>query len=53
MKRVENFIKKFDPRLKISVLKDSVKTPNNVTEALKCELGAIVKNLILKVDFNF
>ena len=48
VKRVENVLKKYDPSFKVIVLNDTAKTAKDAALALKCELGAIVKSLLLK-----
>ena len=53
VKRVKSFIYKFDPNLEILILKTTAKTAKDAAESLKCEVGAIVKSLLLKVDNDF
>ena len=53
VKRVQNFISKFDSKLKILVLKNTARTANDAAESLKCEVGAIVKSLLLRTDNSF
>ena len=50
VKRVKNFITKFDPNLKILILNTTARTAKDASEALKCDVGAIIKSLLLKVD---
>ena len=51
--RVQEFIKKFDAKLKIIVLNTTARTAKDAASSLKCEVGAIVKSLLFKVDGNF
>ena len=53
VKRVQEFIKKFDNKLKVLVLDTTAKTANDAANSLKCEVGAIVKSLLFKVDGSF
>ena len=53
VKRVQEFIKKFDNKLKVLVLDTTAKTANDAANSLKCEVGAIVKSLLFKVDDSF
>ena len=53
VKRVQEFIKKFDNKLKILVLDTTAKTANDAANSLKCEVGAIVKSLLFKADDSF
>ena len=53
VKRVEEFIKKFDNKLKVLVLDTTAKTANDAANSLKCEVGAIVKSLLFKTDDSF
>ena len=53
VKRVQEFIKKFDPKLKVLVLNTTARTAKDAASSLKCEVGAIVKSLLFKVDGNF
>ena len=53
VKRVQQFIKKFNPKLHIVVLDTSARTAKDAANSLKCEVGAIVKSLLFKVDDNF
>ena len=53
VKRVEEFLKKFDPNLKIIVLDTSARTAKDAANSLKCELGAIVKSLVFKAEDTF
>ena len=53
VKRVQEFIKKFDNKLKVLVLDNTAKTANDAANSLKCEVGAIVKSLLFKADDSF
>lgn len=53
VKRVLKELKDFDELLNITILEDSAKTANDAAKALNCELGAIVKSLLLKSDEGF
>tara|TARA_Y100000590_G_scaffold455286_1_gene603642 strand:+ start:311 stop:793 length:483 start_codon:yes stop_codon:yes gene_type:complete len=53
VKRVQNFIKKFDPKLEIITLSTTARTANDAADSLKCDVGAIVKSLLFKTDDSF
>ena len=53
VKRVQEFIKKFDPKLKIIVLDTTARTAQDAANSLKCEVGAIVKSLLFKTESSF
>ena len=53
VKRVQEFIKKFDNKLKVLVLDTTARTANDAANSLKCEVGAIVKSLLLRADHSF
>ena len=53
VKRVQEFIKKFDNKLRVLVLDTTARTANDAANSLKCEVGAIVKSLLFKVDDSF
>ena len=53
VKRVGEFLKKFDPNLKIIVLDTTARTARDAANSLKCELGAIVKSLVFKAEDTF
>ena len=48
VKRVREFIKKFDNKLDVIVLNTTARTANNAANALNCKVGAIVKTLLFK-----
>ena len=49
VKRVNDFIKQFDSSLEVVVLAKTAKTAKDAANALNCDVGAIVKSLVLKV----
>mgnify|MGYP006109728191 CR=1 FL=1 len=53
VKRVNEFIKKFNSSLKVVLLNQSAKTAIDAAKALDCEIGAIVKSLIIKSEEGF
>ena len=53
VKKVQEFIKKFDPKLEILVLETTARTAKDAANSLKSEVGAIVKSLLFKVEGNF
>ena len=53
VKRVQEFIEKFDNKLKVLVLDTTARTANDAANSLKCEVGAIVKSLLLRTDNSF
>ena len=53
VKRVQNYISKFDQNLKILTLQTTARTANDAANSLKCEVGAIVKSLLFKADDGF
>jgi Cys-tRNA(Pro) deacylase len=53
VKRVEEIIIKFDPGLKVIVLSETAKTAKEAAKSLNCDVGAIVKSLLLKIDKSF
>ena len=53
VKRVQEFIKKFDPKLEVIVLKTTARTAKDAADSLKCEVGAIVKSLLFKAESSF
>ena len=53
VKRVQEFIKKFDPKLEVLVLDTTARTAKDAANSLKCEVGAIVKSLLFKAEENF
>ena len=53
IKRVQEFIAQFDPKLKVLVLDTTAKTAKDAAESLGCEVGAIVKSLVFRADDTF
>ena len=53
VKRVQEFINKFDNKLKILVLDTTARTAQDAANSLKCEVGAIVKSLLLCAENDF
>ena len=53
VKRVGEILKKFDSELKIITLDTTARTAKDAANALNCEIGAIVKSLLLKADDGF
>ena len=53
VQRVVKVLKKFDPALKVEVLSSSARTAIDAAASLNCEVGAIVKSLLLRTDDSF
>ena len=53
VKRVQEFISKFDSKLKILVLNNTARTAKDAANSLQCEVGAIVKSLLFRTESNF
>ena len=53
VKKVKEFIKKFDPKLEVLVLDTTARTAKDAANSLKCEVGAIVKSLLFKTESSF
>ena len=53
VKRVQEFITKFDSKLKVMILNTTARTANDAATSLKCEVGAIVKSLVFRADNTF
>ena len=53
VKRVVKALNQFDSSLKVQVLNSSARTAIDAASSLKCEVGAIVKSLLLKADDGF
>ena len=53
VKRVQEFIKKYNSNLEVIVLNSTARTANEAANSLKCEVGAIVKSLLFKADNIF
>jgi len=53
VKRVQEFIRKFNPKLEVLVLDNTARTAKDAARSLNCEVGAIVKSLLFKTDTEF
>ena len=53
VKRVEKFLKNFDPNLNVILLDTSARTALDAASSLNCEVGAIVKSLLFKTEDTF
>ena len=53
VKKVKEFIKKFDPKLEVLVLDTTARTAQDAANSLKCEVGAIVKSLLFRAENTF
>ena len=53
VKKVKEFITKFDPNLNVIVLDTTARTAKDAASSLKCEVGAIVKSLLFKAENSF
>jgi Cys-tRNA(Pro) deacylase len=53
VKRVEKFLKNFDQSLEVVILENSARTAQDAAKALVCDIGAIVKSLLFKTEYNF
>jgi len=53
VKRVEKFLKDFNPKLNIILLESSARTALEAASSLNCEVGAIVKSLLFKTENTF
>ena len=53
VQRVQKALSLFDNNIKISILKKTAKTAKDAAIALNCEIGAIVKSLLLKAENKF
>ena len=53
VKRVVKVLSEFDSNLKVEVLNSSARTAFDAAAALNCEVGAIVKSLLLRADESF
>ena len=51
--RVQKAINDFDKNLKIQILNDTARTASDAAKTLNCNVGAIVKSLLLKTDHEF
>ena len=53
VKKVNEFIKKFDPKLEVLVLDTTARTAQDAANSLNCKVGAIVKSLLFKAEDSF
>ena len=53
IKRVQQFIFQFDPKLKVLLLDTTARTAKDAAESLGCDVGAIVKSLVFRADDTF
>ena len=53
VKRVEKCLKEFDENLSVIELENSAKTALDAANSLNCEVGAIVKSLLIKIENDF
>ena len=53
VQRVIEVLSKFDPYLKVQSLNSSASTALDAAASLNCEVGAIVKSLLLRTDDSF
>jgi len=53
VKRVVKVLNNFDASLKIEALNSSARTAKDAATSLNCEVGAIVKSLLLRTEHNF
>jgi len=53
VKRVQEFIAQFDPKLQVLTLNTTARTAKDAAESLGCEVGAIVKSLVFRADDTF
>ena len=53
VQRVVKVLSNFDDSLKVEVLNSSARTAKDAATSLNCEVGAIVKSLLLRTEHNF
>ena len=53
VQRVVKVLNNFDDSLKVESLNSSARTAKNAATLLNCEVGAIVKSLLLRTEHNF
>ena len=53
VKRAEKCLKEFDENLSVLELQNSAKTALDAANSLNCEVGAIVKSLLIKIENDF
>ena len=53
VKRVKVSLENFNNSIKVQILDKSARTAIDAANALECEVGAIVKSLLIKTDETF
>ena len=53
VKRVKEFITKFDSKLNVLVLDVTARTAKDAANSLQCKVGAIVKSLLFRAESSF
>ena len=53
VQRVKKILNEFHKDLKIEILDNTARTANDAASSLNCEVGAIVKSLLLRTDKDF
>ena len=53
VKRVIEVLNRYDPNLKVEVLGSSARTAAEAAKSLNCEVGAIVKSLLMRTSESF
>ena len=53
VKRVKEFIIKFDTKLNVLVLDTTARTAKDAANSLQCKVGAIVKSLLFRAESSF
>ena len=53
IKRVIKKLEEFDASLKVEILNSSARTAQDAASSLNCQVGAIVKSLLLRANDNF
>ena len=53
VKKVKEFITKFDSKLNVIILDTTARTAKDAANSLNCEVGAIVKSLLFKAENSF
>ena len=51
--RVQKALNEFNDNIKIMILEKTARTAKDAADALNCEIGAIVKSLLLEADDGF
>ena len=53
VKRVQNLLNNFDPKMSITILSTPARTALEAASSLGCEVGAIVKSLLFKTETTY